>query len=250
MWITAKGAFGDLLKMNVFITGVTSGLGKELAKEFISKGYSVWGVGRTNLGSTEDKFHYSVCDVSKLEDVKRVYEEMKNKKFIPDMIILNAGIIRNDLTPEFSYSIFREMFNINLFGAVNWIDVFLSVFLKRKKGIFVAISSLSAYRPLVINKISYPSSKAALSMVFQAFRIQFASSALRFITFHIGPMQEKQTLFQITYQKAAEKIVKYLHLNRKADVIDFPFIPTVITKISKFFSDAFISRKVLRIMNL
>lgn len=233
--------------MNVFITGVVSGLGKMLAREFLDKGYRVWGVDIRKLENPQKNFYYSICDVTKSEDVNRVYEEMRSKDFIPDIVILNAGIMKDDMNYQFSCSIFKEVFTVNLFGVINWIDMFLPVFLKRKKGIFVAISSLSAYRAINFNKIAYPSSKAALSMVFQAFRFQLASSGLRFITFHIGRMKEKGKLLQISYQKAAKKIATHLYLSRKADVVDFPFIPTLLTKISKYFPDVFISRMLLKI---
>ena len=232
--------------MKVFITGVTSGLGKVLVKEFLNRGYRVWGIGRKHLEDSKENFCYSICDVSKEEDVKRVYEEMENKDFVPDIIILNAGMMKNDLISQFSYPVFKETFDINLFGAIKWIDVFLPLFLKRKKGTFAAISSLSAYRALVINKIAYPGSKAALSMVFEGFRLQVPSSGIRFITFHVGPMGEGRSLFQIGYQKAAEKIVNHLCRNKKNDVVNFPFIPTLITKISRFFPDGLLSKKILK----
>lgn len=228
--------------MNVFITGVTSGLGKALAREFLNKGYSVWGAGRRNLEESDKNFYYSVCDIGKEEEVGRVYGEMKNRNFVPDIVILNAAIMKDDLIPEFSYPIFKEIFNTNIFGAIKWIDVFLPLFLERKRGIFVAISSLSAYRPLNISKIAYPSSKAALSMAFRALRVHFTSSGLRFITFHIGRMEEKDGLIRVSYQKAAARIAKHLHFNKKSDVVDFPYIPTLITRISRFFPDTFIPK--------
>lgn len=233
--------------MNVFITGVTKGLGKALAGEFLNKGYSVWGVGRRYSEEHRENFYYSVCDVTRPEDVKRTYEEMRNKGFIPDIVILNAAIMEDDLAPEFSCDMFKKTFNINLFGSMNWIELFLPPILKKRGGTFVAISSLSAHQPLIINKVAYPSSKAALGMAFRTFRIRFVSSGLRFITFHIGPMGGEQKLFQISYEKAAKKIVKHLCLNRKSNVVNFPFIPTLITKVSRFLPDIFISRVLLKI---
>lgn len=228
--------------MNVFITGVTLGLGKELAGEFLHRGYTVWGVGRRYLKESKENFYYSVCDVSKDLDVKRVYEEMKNKNFVPDIIILNAGIMKNDLIPDFSYPIFKEVFDINLFGAINWIDIFLPIFLKNKRGIFAAISSLAAYRAVNINRIAYPGSKAALTMVFQALRVQFMSYPLRFITFQIGRMGERQTLLQVSYNETARKIVNHLSRNKKSDVVDFPFGHAILVKISKHLPDCILRK--------
>jgi pentatricopeptide repeat protein len=244
--ITVEGTPEDIL-MKVFISGVTSGLGRALAEEFSGQGHNVWGVGRRQPGASQENLHYSVCDVSKLEEVRRVYAEMRDKGFIPDIVILNAGIMKDDLIPEFSYSVFKETIDINLFGAINWIDVFLPIFLKRKRGTFVAISSLCVYRGLVVNKIAYPASKAAVSAAFENLRLQFFSSGVRFITFHIGPMGKESSLFKIDYETAAERIARYLRLSRKPETVNFPLLPTLITKISKFLPDTFISKRILRI---
>lgn len=247
MQITIKGVVENLLKMKVFITGITSGLGRALSEEFLSKGCSVWGIGRRPLKEPKKNLYYSICDVRNQIDIKRVYEEMKGKDFIPDVVVLNAGITKDDLVPELSYSISREIFEVNLFGVINWINIFLPVYLRKGKGIFVGISSLSAYRVTNINKVAYPASKAALNMIFQALRVKFTSKGLRFIIFCLGRMGERKTLFQTTYQKAAERIANHIYLNRKKNVVNFPFIPAIITRISVFFPDIFISKILSKI---
>lgn len=233
--------------MKIFITGTSSGLGKLLASGFYARGHSVWGAGRRQMDETGDKFHYSVCDISKPEDIDKVYQELENSAFIPDIVILNAAAMDDDLGPLFSYSIFQEVFNINLFGAISWVNKFLPLFLARRSGKFVAISSLAARRALGVNKIAYPSSKAALSMAFESFRLQINCPELRFITFHIGPLSEKTSLLKTSYQKASGKIIDHLCRDKKADVVDFPFIPTLITEISTFFPDRCIAKILSRI---
>ena len=237
--------------MNVLITGVSSGLGKELAVQFLSKGDIVWGLSRKEKHSKElqplfayENFNYRLCDISKEEEVSLLF---RMEAFIPDVVVLNAGNMDDDLKKgKFDYTQFRKVFTVNLFGAVTFMDKLMPIFQQRGKGVFVGISSLSAYRALVMNKVAYPSSKAALSMAFQAFRVQFAESNLRFLTFHLGPMGEKQRLFQTSYQKAAHKVVRHLYSGKQSDVVNFPKAAVLMTKISLFFRDAFLLRMLSR----
>lgn len=233
----------------VLITGVSSGLGKHLTKEFMHNNYTVWGVGRRSIEEIElncnlpdEKFHYSVCDVSNQDDIKAVYTKMIERDFIPDIVILNAATLENDISQDFNYRLFRKAYETNLFGAIKWVELFLPHFLVKRKGIFVAISSLSTYRAMNINKIGYPSSKAALNMAFESFRLQYASNGVRFITFCPGRMIERNNSpLKITYAKAAKIIFGHLHNNKKRNIIDFPLLSSLIFKISRYAPDYLVS---------
>ena len=94
--------------MKVFITGASSGLGKSLVDEFVSLGYIVWGIGRRALVEGKNKFYYSTCNISKESDMKLVYDKIQNEDFIPDIVILNAGVMKEDLPDGFSYPILQK----------------------------------------------------------------------------------------------------------------------------------------------
>ena len=233
----------------VLITGASSGLGNCLAKEFLHSDCIVWGIGRRNveeLGLNSDiqdgKFYYSICDVSNQDEIKTVYSEMAEKHFLPDIIILNAAIQEDDVGQDFNYQVFRKTFDTNLFGAIKFVELFLPLFLAKKKGVFAAISSLSTYRALNNNKIGYPSSKAALNMAFESFRLQYAAKGVRFIIFNPGRMKEESNSFlTITFSKAAKTIFHHLNSNKSSNIVNFPLVPTSIFKISQYLPDYLIS---------
>lgn len=75
--------------MKIFITGVSSGIGKTLTTELIKIGHEVWGIARrqeeledlkNNLNSAN--LYLSRCDIESLDDMKKVADEMKSKKFV------------------------------------------------------------------------------------------------------------------------------------------------------------------------
>lgn len=241
--------------MNIFITGVSSGLGNALASEFLLMGHHVWGVARRKMDEwdgdrdfmSNSLFRYTVCDVSISSDVEKVCKMMMDEQFVPDIIILNAGIMENDLEDDFLYSVFNKTYQINLFGAVIWINAFLPTFIKRNCGTFVAISSLFSYRGLNSKKIAYAGSKAALSMTFECFRMQFSLTGLRFITINPGKMvkdTEGNGLMKITYSRAAKKIARCSLSKKSASVLDFPLISSAITKMLRVMPDFIVDKMI------
>ncbi len=239
--------------MNTLITGVSSGLGKNLTIECLSRGDRVWGISRKTIDNPIIKnlmknmnFFYTQCDVSKEEEIILLMDEMKNKKFSPDIVILNAALMQNDIIDKkFNYAKFKEIFNINFFGAITFIDKILPVFQQKGHGIFIGISSLASYRAVVFKKIAYSTTKAALSMAFESFRLQIAHPNIRFLIVNQGPLtEEKERIWDLSYKKAARKVISYIY--KKRNVFNSPLLPYLKTKIFQLLPDNFISKYILK----
>jgi NAD(P)-dependent dehydrogenase (short-subunit alcohol dehydrogenase family) len=189
-----SGSTPDLDAMNVLITGISSGIGRALCVQLIAIGHSVWGVARRGdeLESLEhelhsDKFSYSVCDISRPEDVARTGRIMEEAHFTPDVVVLNAGIEQKESAPGILFRTSHEVFSVNYFGALQWVDLFIGAFITRGRGTFIAVSSLFALRP-DIDSVAYCSSKAALSMAFRSLRLRYACLGVRFSIVYLGPV--------------------------------------------------------------
>ena len=85
---------------NVVITGSTRGIGLCMAEEFLKAGCSVTVSGRgknisgvlnEELSAFKDNYTYTACDVSKAEDVEKLWETSKKKWGSIDIWINNAG---------------------------------------------------------------------------------------------------------------------------------------------------------------
>ncbi len=80
--------------MNVFITGIGSGLGEALAKEYLEAGESVYAVSR-HLPQSLEKFenlHFAPLNLFAIEKIEGVLERLLNGVEL-DIAILNAGIL-------------------------------------------------------------------------------------------------------------------------------------------------------------
>ena len=72
------------------VTGVSRGIGKAIAENYLNQGFKVIGVGR--LHSIEHaNFSFEKCDLSDLESTRQLFVNQKFKE--PVTLINNAGII-------------------------------------------------------------------------------------------------------------------------------------------------------------
>src|SRR5215472_2439373 len=135
-------------KKIVLITGVTRGLGRAMAEEFIKLGHTVLGCGRSkteidqlrNQFGTPHDFH--AVDVSSDDEVKSWAGELFKSHTAPDLVLNNAGLInKNARLWEVSAAEFSGVIDVNLKGVANVIRHFVPEMVKHKKGVIVNFSS-------------------------------------------------------------------------------------------------------------
>ncbi|HXT12067.1 MAG TPA: SDR family oxidoreductase [Candidatus Angelobacter sp.] len=132
----------------IVITGVTHGIGRAMAEEFVRLGHVVLGCGRSQnkIDQLKEKFgkphdFYSV-DVSLNDAVKSWADICLATHSPPDLLINNAGVInKNARLWEVSAREFSEVIDVNLKGTANVIRHFAPAMVKRKTGVIVNLSS-------------------------------------------------------------------------------------------------------------
>jgi len=132
----------------VVITGVTRGLGRALAEEFIRLGHTVLGCGRSQkiiaeLGQTFGPPHqFDALDVASDEQVKKWAARLLQTKGPPDLLLNNAAIInKNALLWKISADEFSRVIDVNIKGVANVIRHFVPAMVERSRGIVVNFSS-------------------------------------------------------------------------------------------------------------
>lgn len=226
--------------MNIFITGASQGIGKELAKLYSAKTNNVVLAAR-NLQALEeiaDKFknkgnvHIVSCDVSDKIQCKAAYDFAVEKLGHIDMAILNAGISGSESFTDFTSEHFKQIFDINVFGVVHFLELLLPEMLIRQEGTIVGVSSLADSRGMP-GSGAYCASKAALSHILEAARAELNRKNIRIVTVRPGFVRTNMTAkndfkmpFLMDVDKAAEIIYTGIENGKKR--IDFP-LPTAIS---------------------
>lgn len=233
------------LRMNVFITGISSGVGRELARQLLFDGHAVWGIARRGeeLASfaaemATERLRTTVCDVQDHDVARAVVQTMRDTGWLPDVVVLNAGIYVSDVHDTFDFDAHRTSFGVNLDGALFWVAEFLSDFLARGSGTFIAISSTAAFRPS--GSASYSASKSALSMAFRQLRLSFTDRGVVFSTVHFGPIATRlwpgRRLFLVPSPAHAAAFVRQV-CGRRAGSYFYPRLTTTLLRLSAFIPD-------------
>ena len=103
----------------VFITGVSSGLGRGLAENYLHEGFEVYGVSRRSATELEGRprGHFLPCDLSDFAAIPEKLHTLLGRLSRLDLVILNAGILGRiaDLQ-ETSIADIRKVMDVNVWA--------------------------------------------------------------------------------------------------------------------------------------
>src|SRR6266496_4277663 len=182
------------MKLNgntILITGGTSGIGYEMAKEFIKNRNTVIVTGRNEQKLQKVKnelkgVHTIKSDVSDPDDVKALYENVAKNYPSLNVLINNAGVMieinlqRHQLSPT---DLTKEI-DINVKGTIWMNDAFIPLLKKNRNSATVTISSMLAFVPLAITPV-YCATKAALHSYTISLRQQLKNTDVK--VFELAP---------------------------------------------------------------
>ena len=187
--------------MKILLTGVSKGIGKELARSLTEDGHKVVGVSRS-AGLK--------IDLSKSGSGKELLKRLKRIKFKPSVVVFNAAILENDLEPKLDSGVTRRIFETNFFSVLEALEALLGYVPKSCH--FIAISSIAALRGSSVEGIGYASSKAALSTAFEGLHQKYRKQDYEFTTIYLGPVRggmspfKARTPFQLTIEQVVDLI--------------------------------------------
>lgn len=161
----------------VLITGATSGIGKALALDFLSKGATVCICARSKHNLDEfaihvknENLHAFTCDVSKENECQYFIEQSLSVNGKIDILINNAGISMRALFQDLDLAVLKQSMDINFWGTVYCTKYALPQILKQK-GSIVGISSIAGYKGLPC-RTGYSASKFAMQGFLESLRIE------------------------------------------------------------------------------
>lgn len=159
------------------ITGVSSGIGYELAKILLDKKYIVYGISRRTPKELfqYDNFHYLCIDISNFEVLTDKISQLiftNNRLSKIDYIFLNAGEFNKRIAPlcDTPISEFDYLMRVNVWSCKIILDVLLRSKILIDTVIFSSsISSVRARKGMG----AYAVTKSALNMLAKLYAIEY-----------------------------------------------------------------------------
>jgi uncharacterized oxidoreductase len=171
-----------LEKRTVLITGGTSGIGLELAKQLLERGNTVIVTGRDQekLDAAKQAMPgiYTIkSDVSDPAAIAALQASVLAQFPALDTLINNAGVMRNlDLNQARDLNDITREIETNLNGPVRMVQQFLP-HLKTRRGLIVNVSSGLAFIPFPASPV-YCATKAAIHSFTQCLRVQMEGTGV------------------------------------------------------------------------
>jgi NAD(P)-dependent dehydrogenase (short-subunit alcohol dehydrogenase family) len=219
----------------VLITGASSGIGKATAVKVADAGATVLLVARSvdKLEETKEEIvagggtaHIHRCDLSDMDDLARMAEEVLTYHGHVDILVNNAGrSIRRSIALSYDrFHDFERTIQLNYLGSVRLILALLPTMRARKQGHIINISSIGTQtNPPRFS--AYVASKAALDAFSRVIASEVIDDDVHMTTIHmplvrtpmIAPTRMYDMFPAITPEEAAEMIAKAM-VNRPKKV--------------------------------
>jgi short-subunit dehydrogenase len=211
-------------KQYILITGATSGIGNQLAKDYLLDDHHVYAVGRDDVALAELKSLGAETIDLDLMDREKVVEAFEKIEVV-DLAICGAGMCEYLDMPNFDSASFMKVMSVNMGTLSHAIEGVLPKLIA-SKGRLVGIGSASAYVPFARAE-AYGSSKAAIHYLMKTLQISLAphdvSVSLVVPGFVETPMT-KQNDFPMPFIQTPEQASQAIRdgIASGHDVIEFP----------------------------
>lgn len=184
------------MRRNILITGASSGLGEEMARQFAARGHNLALTARREdrLTALREKLiadHPSITvltrrlDVTDHDQVFAVFRAI-DAELPLDRIIVNAGIGKGTPLGTGRFDANLETAQTNFLGALAQAEAAMELFRARNAGHLVFISSVAAVRGLPRSVTTYAATKAAIANLAEGLRLELLGKPITVSTIHPG----------------------------------------------------------------
>lgn len=170
----------------ILITGGSSGIGYELAKQLLTKGNVVIITGRNQqsldrAAAQLPGLHTYRSDVSDSDGIRSLYEAVTQQFPNLDTLVNNAGIMRAlKLQEDRSLDDVTDEIDIDLSGPIRMVQQFMPHLRRRPGSAIINVSSGLAFVPFPISPI-YSAAKAAIHAYTRCLRVQLKATDITVI---------------------------------------------------------------------
>lgn len=221
----------------IVVVGASSGIGEALAVRLAHDARPVAILARRRdaleriaaranekVGTT--RVHVWEHDVTDRDGVAAVWEEIERELGTIDELHYVAGVMPEVALDRFPTDVDAQMLSVNTLGSMAWCNHAASVFLERRKGHILGVTSIAGLRGRR-DRPGYNASKAAQDVHLEALRNRLWRHGVKVTTVRPGPVHTPMTEgmkvpLPVTAERCAEGIVKAR--DRSAAIAHVPWV--------------------------
>ena len=243
--------------MKILITGASSGLGSEFARQYASLDNELVLLARReqNLLALKDELQdrcksieIIVVDVT---DFELLQEKILQIGFV-DLLILNAGVSLGHRGDMPTIKEFKNLYDVNVLSNHAILEILLPLFCEKRSGKIVFISSLASLFSMPTSKV-YSSSKRALNAYAEGIRYKYNHYGIKVITILPGFIKSELTdknefnmPFFLQTQDAVKRMINAIQNNKR--VYAFPLRFYLIIRLLNLLP-SFLREKIVNSLN-
>jgi short-subunit dehydrogenase len=181
------------MRQRTLITGASSGLGAEMARQFAARGVDLGLCARRTERLEELRAEILAAhpertvvirplDVNDHPAVFRVFREIADELGGLDRVIVNAGLGKGASVGTGRFDANKQTITTNLVSALAQCEAAMEIFREANAGHLVVVSSLSALRGMPKSMTAYAASKAGLATLAEGIRSDVLGTPIKVTT--------------------------------------------------------------------
>jgi short-subunit dehydrogenase len=185
------------MRRTILITGASSGLGAEMARQFVAAGHDLVLTARREdrLAALRDELLARLpdrtvlvksLDVTDHDQVFKMFAEADEEIGGLDRVIVNAGIGNGAPIGTGRFDANRGTAMTNFVAALAQCEAAMEIFRARNAGHLVVISSVSALRGMPRTMTVYGATKAAVASMAEGIRMEMLGKPIKVSTIYAG----------------------------------------------------------------
>ncbi|SDS91457.1 Short-chain dehydrogenase [Nocardioides scoriae] len=184
-------------RQTILITGASSGLGAEMARQFAAKGHDLalcarrtdkLDALRAELAAhhPERRVEVRALDVTDDDQVFEVFRAFAADFGSIDRVVVNAGLGKGAALGTGRYDANRETAMTNFVAALAQSEAAMELFRARGRGHFVMVSSMSAMRGMPKSMTTYAATKAGAAHLAEGLRTELYGTDIKVSVIYPG----------------------------------------------------------------
>ncbi len=178
---------GELTGRTALVTGASSGLGVDFARELARRGANVVLVARreellrkleTEIASAHGvKVHVVTADLGAPDAPQALHDRLKGQGIAVDILVNNAGFGVFGMELEIPWDKTRQMLQLDIVALTHMTKVFARGMVERKFGYLLQVASIGAYQPSP-TYAAYSAAKSYVRSYSQALNFELRGSGV------------------------------------------------------------------------